>query len=206
MGQRIDFKQFLSALKAQILRKATINLLMVTDDRHSLWIGLRGGKIESLMFGARRGMVALSHMHAITGGTLRLDQESRLPPTPGLPDTETLLQLLDAVGSGTPSTISPGSVSQVASLVQPPSSSTQDHAASKSIDSGRADRIVSRLRARFQQEVGPIAGMVVSDLLDEVGGVRDERSLREFIDGLVREVDGIGDVDAFRAEAERLAK
>ena len=191
MSERIDFTQFLATLRAQVESQATIYLRMVTDENHTLWIGVRAGRIESLLFGPRRGIIALHYLHTIRGGTLLLDHQIHLPPTPGLPDTSTLLQLLDQAGHAT-------SGSSSAALPQT--------AARSGLDSRHAESILARLEALLQEQVGPIAHMVIEDWLEELGGLQDEATLRRFIDGLTREVEGIGDARAFRAQAERLLK
>ncbi len=195
MSDQIGFDQFVSLLKRRVREKASVKLHMVTDDHHIVWVALRDGIIVSLFYGPKKGVAALGRMRSITGGSLNQNPELVFPDTPGLPATEEILRRLEQPGE-TRERPSVAAASVRESAPVPPG---------EVLDPARTERIVAELETLLQQHLGPIAAMVISRSRKRLGGIRDEVVLRRFVDGLVAEVAGIGDHEAFLREAKRIA-
>jgi len=196
MSDRLDFRQFVAYLKNQVRLKATTSLFMVTDDHHSIWIALRSGVIESLFYGPKKGVEALSHISRISGGKLKQNPKLNFPDTPGLPPTDVIIRNLEQGLSDSGG----GGVAATAFMNDPEDAAD----ASLPISPARLEQIITNLQKLLQQYLGPISGIVINRLQKRYGEIGTEAKLHRFIDELAKEVEGIGDHKAFRTKAKRL--
>ena len=195
MSERVDYWQFVSFLKNKIRLKATTNLFMVTDDHHSVWISVRNGVIESLFYGPRKGMEALSRIPHISGGTIKQDPGLEFPDTPGLPPTDVIIRQLEQGHITQPSAEPAGAPNDVNGEVAD---------GSPPIAPDKLEQIITGLQRLLQQYLGPISTIVVNRLQKRYGVIGTEAKLHQFIDELTTEVEGIGDHKAFRTQAKQL--
>ena len=178
MSTQVDYQQFISALKKLIDNNTTSNLVLVTEDKHSLWVGLAEGTITSIIFGPKRGKAAIPFISRIHGGQLSMNTKTNLPPMPDLPPTEDILSQL--VGSH---------------------SSIIDSAANTGFDAARANLIVAKLQGLLKKQLGPIANMIIPGIVRQVGSLASDAQIQQLIERMAKEVEGIGDPEKFRREA-----
>lgn len=184
MPTRVDYQQFIKTLKKLIAEKTTTNLILLTDDNHSLWMSLVGGNITSIIFGPKRGKNALPIINKIPGGQLSLDTKTMLPPMPDLPTTQEILAELSTRSTS----------------VEAPKRSD-----STPLDSKQSSLVITQLQQLLMQYVGPIANMIVPSIVKQTANLSGEAQLDEIINKMVKEVEGIGDSDKFRQAAESIA-
>lgn len=178
MSKQVDYQQFIAALKKLIGQKTTTNLILLTEDKHSLWLGLVNGVITTIIFGPKRGKSAIPLISRIRGGKLSLDTKTNLPPMPDLPSTELILAQLGV----------PATATGIAELTL-------------EFDTARTKLIIEKLQQLLKRYVGPIANMIMPGMIKQVGIISSETQLQALIDKMAKEVEGIGDTTKFRQEA-----
>jgi len=181
MSKHVDYQQFIAVLQKLIDQKKTNNLILFTEDRHSLWMGLADGVVTSIIFGPKRGKSALPFISRITSGQLSLDTDTKLPPMPDLPPTETILAQLR--GSDSPMTQS--------DLLG-------------GMDTADVNRIIEECKQLLKGYIGPIANSILPGMLKQIDDISSDNGLQTLIDKMAKEVEGIGDVEKFRQDANKI--
>ncbi|MEN8177194.1 MAG: hypothetical protein ABFS39_01065 [Pseudomonadota bacterium] len=178
MPKQVNYQQFITALKKLIEQETTTNLILITEDKHSLWLGMASGVITSIIFGPKRGKSAIPFISRVTGGQLSLDTKTSLSPMPDLPSTEVILAQLDT-------------------------SATSMNTAQSTADfnAAGANLAIEELQQLFKRYIGPIANMIMPGMIKKVGAISSESQLQALIDTMAKEVEGIGDLAKFRQEA-----
>ncbi len=187
MSQYVNYAEFINLLKGLVNNRSSANIMMVTDDHHSLRIAVRNGAIESLAIGLRKGAAAIPLLRTIQGGSLRMSHDrDLLPATPDLPDTHTILHLLEQEGGET-ATPSPRSTPKPRGLT-----------------SMQVEAFIAELQPLMQRYLGPIAALLISTATEDIGEIQTIEQLEQLLVTLESEVEGIGDHRAFLQEAQRL--
>ena len=183
MSMQVDYQQFLDTLIKLIEKKTTANLILLTEDSHSLWLGLEAGSIHTIIFGPKRGRSAIPLITKIRGGRLSLDTKTKLPPMSDLPPTNDILSELSSLPNDQFNTGS-----------------------SASLDNTRISLIIDDLKQQLKRHLGPIADMIMPKIIQQVGDISSENQLQLLVDKLVKEVEGIGDTSKFLREAAEIIR
>lgn len=202
MADHVDYQSFYRKLDDFVSRGVTASMKLVTDDQHSLWIGLENGAIISLRYGPWTGRTAVRKLEDLPGGNLTIDPKLKLPHMLNLPPTSELMERLRmAVAEGTATQY--GSVDPAA-LDQPVAESASESNGAAFVF--RRTEFVAEVRRYLVGILGPIAAVMVDNALNAIGGIDSENQLSAFIEEMRKEADGFIPLEQFDQEIKTLVE
>ncbi len=181
MGQHYDCRRLWELLSELVAERRTGTLYITSDDAHAGMISLRDGKITSLMYHTQFGAPAVELIRQVSGGTCRFNPSATGPKSGECPSTAEILRAL-----------APTSRNMVNGPAEAPG-----HVDDKVALQG----FLNDLSRLLQSHIGPIASMVVEDVVAEMGQLERIDQGKTFISRLMTEIDDEGDASSFLSAA-----
>jgi len=186
MSESFTLTQMLDVLEDLIKKKQSGSLFITSEDSHFVTFGLEGGRIISVMYGPKRGVAALPLIAAVKSGAYRFDAGGVTGKPQELPTTK---QIVEMLRSGAPAEVP----------------ASRGAAQGGGISEAERNFVCSQLKDLLAKHLGPIAGIVIDDALEEAGDIcEDPERTHALVDKLVAEIDSESEAAAFRARAERV--
>ncbi len=166
---------------------------LVTDDQHSLWIGLEQGVIIALRYGPWTGESAVRKLETMPGGNLIIDPKLKLPQMLNLPPTSHLMARLYAAVAKAAAPDRKGSIEPAVA-----------QASKEAPFEFQQAEFIAEMQRYLTGVLGPIAAMMVDRTVEAVGGIGSERQLQAFVEQMRNEADGFVSLEQFDQKMETL--
>lgn len=177
MHEQVDYPEFLRRLNSVLASQETATLRVVTDDRHFINIGVERGQIVAVYHGPRRGLPALDLILKMTSGSLSVLSTHEFETQSNLPPTSEILHFLKQ-GELEQLRDSGHSQGSNGDQEQPHQAATAEFTAA-----------IHHIEQTLLHYIGPIAGMLVQDTIEDMGGLSNTNDLIRLTNILSNEID-----------------
>lgn len=191
MPEQVTYKSFLRLIEDMVENRESGVLYLRTDRNRSVFVGIRNGKIETLVSGLRRGAKAIKTILDMSSGSYRRDNATLALDSGDLPPTTEILQILkdrDAELDLDEPTVPLESVFEEADA---------------SIDSQHALKILCDL---LHDYIGPVAPIICEDITQGGARLSNASELDDLIMELADEVDSDDEAREFIQRAQTSLK
>ncbi len=179
MSELVPLDKLISALNTATKGSKTGAFFITTEDQHSAMITLNKGRITGLKFRTTRGYDAATALAKCNQLKFQTAAEPTELPGEGEIDAATVINVLQ---TGDPS-------------VAPSQTGGASAAPSAKVD-------LDALRTRYISAIGPIAGALFDEAVDELGdALQTNEGVEQFIQKLAQQIDDQAEADRFLRDA-----
>jgi hypothetical protein len=166
-----DYHAIIEVLKDLVAQRRSGTLFITSAEKHAAHFVLKDGVVCACGYRFKRGMAAVEAIRRMTGGSYRFEANIVCAKsTTDLPDTHSLLALLDDVEP--PANTTPAATG-AAPIATPP----------------RMAPLVAMVQEQLTQYLGPVAAICCEDYLDRTGGIHGLDEIKDMIHTLSEEID-----------------
>ena len=170
----LTYQQLMDELTRLVTSHSSGTLFIHSDCNHLITFTLKSGRITALYFGPRKGQKAIQFILGISGGSCRFETTGLTREPQQLPPTQEIISMLrsGAVGHNT-------KITTVKSGLD-----------SNTWTDEKQRGVLEELKVILTDYLGPIAGIIVEESLDELSGsALTDDSYQELIDKLSLNID-----------------
>lgn len=184
MTEPVDYAVFYEQLAELVTSRETGTLYLKNDRNHVAIVGVRAGKVVSLVCGPRRGRSAVELIRETRTGTVRLDCGALAFHEHELPSTDEILDLLSPLHAA----LAPAE---------------RGHADAPGPGTAKAAGNAQILCNLLTEYLGPVAPLICDETICSADGLSGSRQLDQVIQGLAQEIEDPGEAREFTRRARQ---